>query len=446
MFTLLLSRRSPRTGRGRQAGAGFRPGQGLRRGACAAAAAVVAVTTLGLTGTGAAIAAGTGGQPGHSTGQTGLVAGVGLQADQLNDVACRSARDCLAVGADYHTFTPLAETWNGTRWRAVRVKLPSGASHAQLVGVACPAATRTYCVAVGVVFKGGTVEALAETWNGRAWTPVLPPAPAGSQLGGVSCLSPNSCVAVGVAGADHGIGGLLAETWNGSRWTRGTIFASARTHGGFLNDVSCATARFCVATGAIFAGRNAAEAPLIEGWNGRHWAVMKPAAPKTSIATGLYAVSCPSPDSCVTVGSGGQDISVDAGSIGYAEAWNGHTWALTRPVPWPKGTTNPWLYGVSCPAVRHCVAVGLVDWVPYSNQALTGRAAAATWNGKTWTATTVAVPGTRQASGFAAVTCRPGKTAFCAAVGNVGPWFSSVSSTLSGFWNGKSWKVILPGP
>jgi hypothetical protein len=31
-------------------------------------------------------------------------------------------------------------------------------------------------------------------------------------------------------------------------------------------------------------------------------------------------------------------------------------------------------------------------------------------------------------------------------VGLVGPWFSSVSSTVSGFWNGMRWKVILPGP
>lgn len=368
---------------------------------------------------------------------------IGSQASQLNGVACRSARDCLAVGADYHAGTPLAVTWNGTRWRAVRVRLPSGSSGALLDGVACPAAAGTYCVVVGVVFKGGTAEALAEAWNGTAWTPVLPPAPPGSHLGAVSCLSPKSCVAVGVAGATHGIGALLAESWNGRRWTRGMIFAPARTHGGFLDGVSCATARFCVATGAVFAGSTGAEAPLIEGWNGRRWAVMKPATPKTSIQTGLYAVSCPSPKSCVTVGSGG---NVDARSIGYAQAWNGRTWALTRAVPWPKGTTDPWLYGVSCPAAGHCMVVGLNDWDRASNGTLTGRAAAATWNGKAWTATTVAVPGTRQASGFAAVTCRPGTTAFCAAVGFVGPLNSGVSSALSGFWNGKSWKVILPGP
>jgi hypothetical protein len=362
----------------------------------------------------------------------------GPQADQLNGVACASARDCLAVGADYHTATPLAKAWNGTRWRAVSVRLPSGYSLALLDGVACP---RTYCMVVGVAIKGTASEALAETWNGKVWKPVPPPAPAGSHLSAVSCLSPKNCVAVGVAGAAHGIGGLLTESWNGSKWTRGAISAPARTQGGFLDGVSCATTRFCVATGAVFAGSNGAETPLIEGWNGKDWAIMKPAMPKTTIQTGLYAVSCPSPTSCVTVGSGG---TTSAGSIGYAEHWNGKDWALTSGVPWPKGTTDPWLYGVSCPAVGHCVAVGLVDWNPASNAALTGYAAAAIWNGKTWRPTAVAVPGQDMASEFGAVTCRPGQPEFCAAVGAIGPRGTEVTKALSGFWNGRHWNVVLP--
>jgi hypothetical protein len=370
----------------------------------------------------------------------------GAQEASLNGVSCLSARNCLAVGADFAgtpvagTWTPLADTWNSTRWRAVHVTLPSGASGARLDAVACPAATGTYCVAVGAVIKGSAEEALAETWNGKAWAPTTPPAPPGSQLEAVSCLSPKSCVAAGVGSATGGIGGLLAESWNGRRWTPGKISAPAQ--GGFLDGVSCATASFCVAAGAVFTGRTGAETPLIEGWNGKRWAVMKPAKPKTSIQTGLFAVSCPSRVSCVTVGSGGD---TEAGSIGYAETWNGKTWVLTSAVPWPKGTTDPWLYGVSCRAAGHCVAVGLDDWNPASNGTLTGYAAAATWNGKTWTATTVAVPGKNDASAFGGVTCRPGKRVFCAAVGYRGPQNSGVSRTLSGFWNGRRWQVILPG-
>jgi hypothetical protein len=372
---------------------------------------------------------------------------IGAQEYSLFDVACRSARDCLAVGAEFTgtpvagTWTPLADTWDGSRWRAVHVKLPSGATGARLDAVACPPATRTYCVVVGAVFKGSTEEALAETWNGTGWTPMLPPAAAGSDLQAVSCLSPKSCVAVGAGSASGGIGGLLVESWNGRRWAPGTIAAPPHTQGGFLDGVSCATARFCVATGAVFAGSSGAETPLIEGWNGTDWAVMKPALPRTSIETGLYAVSCPSPVSCVTVGSGGDG---EFGSIGYAEIWHGKVWALTSAVPWPKGVRNPWLYGVSCRAAGRCVAVGLIDWNPSSNATLTGYAAAATWNGKAWTATTVTVPGNGDASAFGAVTCPSGMGVFCTAVGYVGPQNSEVSRTLSGFWNGRSWKIVHP--
>jgi hypothetical protein len=44
-------------------------------------------------------------------------------------------------------------------------------------------------------------------------------------------------------------------------------------------------------------------------------------------------VFCPSSNSCITVGSGG---NAEAGSIGYAQAWNGKTRALTSAVPRPR--------------------------------------------------------------------------------------------------------------
>ncbi len=371
-------------------------------------------------------------------------------ADQLDGVACPSARDCMGVGSDTlvttpvvdSTHTPLAERWNGTRWRAVSVKLPSGATGGLLLAVACPAATQ--CFAVGDVIKGSTWAALAETWNGKAWTPALPPAPADSIFEAVSCLSPKSCLAVGVVGSGTPvapIGLLLIDSWNGSRWTRVNVSALAHTPGGFLDGVSCASASFCIATGAVFSGSNGAESALIEGWNGKDWAAMKPATPRSSSETSLSAVSCASPTNCVTVGSG---FSITLGPIGYAEAWNGRTWALTHTVPWPKGTTGPRLSGVSCSTAGHCVAVGAIDLSPAANGSLTGRAAAATWNGKDWTPSTIAAPGKDDASAFAAVSCRPGKTVFCAAVGEVGTRNSAMSSTLSGFWNGKRWKVVLP--
>jgi hypothetical protein len=79
----------------------------------------------------------------------------------------------------------------------------SGATVTQLAGVSCTSATA--CVAVGYTARGvlgatvGFVP-LAEIWNGSTWRIASTPDPAhytGSQLRGVSCVSPIACVAVG---------------------------------------------------------------------------------------------------------------------------------------------------------------------------------------------------------------------------------------------------------
>jgi hypothetical protein len=84
--------------------------------------------------------------------------------------------------------------------------------------------------------------------------------------------------------------------------------------------------------------------------------------------------------------------------------------------------------------------VGFIDWNPNDNGASTGRAAASVWNGKTWTATTVAAPGKNKASLFDGVTCL--KAAYCVAVGQAGPYDSTSGTGLSGFWNGKTWHLV----
>ena len=149
-------------------------------------------------------------------------------ARELLDVACATAKNCLAVGNDQNAFKgaggPLAERWNGTTWRIIAVKLPSGATGGVLGRISC--ARATHCVAVGFYDKGsGHQFALADTWNGSTWTPVQPPAPGGQNtaLTGVSCKSVTRCVAVGMftKNASGGpTGAALAETLNGGKWTQ----------------------------------------------------------------------------------------------------------------------------------------------------------------------------------------------------------------------------------
>lgn len=368
---------------------------------------------------------------------TAGAAAVPPAADELLGVSCVTAKDCLAVGIDRNARTgaggPLAETWNGTTWRIVGVKLPRGATGGNLRGVSCVSAGR--CVAVGSYRTGGSSEfALADIWNGEAWAPARLPAAGGAStsLDGVSCKSAASCVAVGASQAAGQAGAPLAEIWNGKRWTptRPPAAGSGFAVSG-LGAVSCASPARCVAAGVTAGGPPVA---VIESWNGKAWSAGKGAAVPGDIGAVQTGVSCPSAGSCAVAGFG----MYATATVSFSEIWNGKSWR-DAPVPLPGGGTgSSHLWGVSCAAVNQCVAVGDIE--SYLKGASTRRAAAVTWNGKAWTVTGVPGPGNGKASVFNDVTCL--STADCVAVGQAGPAGSTNGAGLSGFWNGKSWRLV----
>ena len=352
-------------------------------------------------------------------------------------MSCVTARNCLAVGIDYNALSgaggPLAETWNGTRWRTVGVKLPRGATAGVLRGVSCVSAAR--CVAVGWFSGKGKEFALADTWNGKAWTPAQLPAPGGADasLSGVSCKSAASCVAVG-SYARVGPAAPLAEIWNGKRWTPARPPASG---GGLaitgLDAVSCASPARCAATGVSAGGPPLA---VVESWNGRAWSMRKGAAVPGDIGAVQTGVSCPSAGSCAAVGFG----MYSTATVSFSEIWNGKNWRDAA-VPLPGGgTSSSHLWGISCATVNRCVAVG--DTELYVKGVNTGKPAAVIWNGKTWTVTAIPGPGKSKRSLFEDVTCL--SAADCVAVGQMGPAGSpnATGTGLSGFWNGKSWRLV----
>jgi hypothetical protein len=346
---------------------------------------------------------------------------------------------CLAVGANFATDIPLAETWTVLGWRTIKVKLPAGVTGGELNAAACPAvASGVFCVAVGDYFtSSGAPFALAETWNGTTWTPAKVSGTAGTALSSVSCLSAKNCLAVGSHETFSGTGAPIADTWNGKAWKQVKVPAPAHAVLSEFTGVSCATATFCAATGNA-ANSSGTMAPLIGRWNGKAWSYLKPAAaPKGVVDPALVGVSCPTAASCVTAGDGSL---AKGGTASFIERWNGKAWALSSAISWPKGTKNPWLVGMSCYAAGHCFTAGYIDWNPDANGANTGRAAAAQWNGKTWASTPVPPPGAGKATLFDAVTCR--SASFCVAVGLGGPFGQPQGTGLSGFWNGKSWKLV----
>ena len=222
-----------------------------------------------------------------------------------------------------------------------------------------------------------------------------PPAPGGENtfLNGVSCKSATACVAVGAYTRNTSsgpAGAPLAESWNGRKWTRARPPVPAGAVISGLDSVSCTSAASCIATGIVLT--NTVSVVLIESWNGRSWSRMKAATLPATTLGELTTVSCPAAKNCVAVGY----ESSPKGLASLAETWNGKTWALTT-VRWPKGTSNEMLSGVSCVAGNRCVAVGTID-SNLNSVSNTGKAAAATWNGRAWTVTSVPRrPGARQA-------------------------------------------------
>ena len=149
---------------------------------------------------------------------------------ELAGVSCATAIDCWAVGAadaatSFGTARPLSEQWNGRVWRVQSMPGTSG----QALAVTCDRtgtcwATMTARNAAVLGLERGSwqrvttpprasydaltcasahdcwaVDGGGALWNGRSWAPATVAANAGVLLG-VSCLTTDRCVAVGVTG------------------------------------------------------------------------------------------------------------------------------------------------------------------------------------------------------------------------------------------------------
>src|SRR4029077_9080966 len=156
--------------------------------------------------------------------------------------SCTAAASCEAVGvqAGSSGTTALAEAWNGTAWGVQPVPDPRGGAEVTLTGISC--ASPDDCVAVGN-YNSSTVPAiLAERWNGTSWSIQAIPDPGGSSyatLSEVSCPAADDCEAVGADSL-----GPFAEVWNGTTWSAQSTPAPAGIRAPQLEAVSCASAGF----------------------------------------------------------------------------------------------------------------------------------------------------------------------------------------------------------
>lgn len=412
--------------------------------------------------------------------------------NDLGDVACASASNCMAVGA-YETTTeavrPIAMRWDGTAWSIIAVPA-AGGFRDSLKAVSCPSASS--CLAVGTTEEGSETLPMAVAWNGSTWTQSAVESLAidsqadvfASDLAGVSCASTSSCVAVGAYATQNSIIGdpeseehdarELSFVFGGSSWTR----SGATPATGTIRGISCPDDETCIGVGAgnepdngvgtvnqAWRQQNGEWSPLAmpspsankvlhdvscsgasactavgtdsssgkflaERWNGSSWSAQSLPTPSTGGAHVLLGASCPTSSACAAVGSS----QVEGASVLRAVHWNGSTWSESSPAV-PGGAASSTLEDVDCTASSNCAAVG-----SYMDAEGIERPLARHWNGSAWSSATVSAPSEAVATMLEAVSCSSASA--CTAVGS----YQTTEDTSSrrSFvvrWNGIAWST-----
>src|SRR5439155_4822814 len=184
-------------------------------------------------------------------------------------------------------------------------------------GVAC--ASRTRCSAVRTdapsASSGTRPRTLIECWNGTSWSIVTSPTTGThiNDLGAVSCVSSDSCTAVGWYFKNSSGDQTLIEAWNGSNWS---IVSSPNiaANANFLSGVSCISSRSCTAV-----GNESFDRTLIESLNGVRWSIVP--SPSSGPLLGVSCISFKSLKSCTAVGVAGYQQTL-------IESRKGNQWSI----------------------------------------------------------------------------------------------------------------------
>jgi hypothetical protein len=297
----------------------------------------------------------------------------GTSGSSLSSISCTSSSACIAVGSatigpSGDKTVPLAERWNGSRWRIQRTPTaPAGLRDGSLVAVSCTSANA--CTAVARYVTGpGNGAPVAERWNGTTWSIQRVPVPAHSggtmYLTGVSCSARTSCLAVGNAllpGPQGPTDSVVAERWNGVHWSQHLLPIPAEASGASLEAVSCIAPRSCEAAGDALKPQTSpfsppTQEPLAERLNGTRWSIQR--TPKPAIPNGSWfnGISCTSSAACIAVGYGPLGLKT------IAAGWDGQHWSLQH-TPALSGSSNAVL-AVACSAAALCTAVGTSNNAP----------------------------------------------------------------------------------
>jgi hypothetical protein len=279
------------------------------------------VTNLSCTRAGFCLAVGLTGQTGVWDGSSWRVApSISRRVVFVSGVSCVTSSFCIAIGSTstMKRTVNYTITWTGSSWQApVRLytDLGEGGEYDLVHGVSCT--STTFCMTLGNV--GSFV------WDGTGWSNRTGATGGTDGNGVLSCASSRFCA---------NIHDNLPDYWNGSSWRWGSYKTESLGNAiprddGFMSELSCATASFCVAVGTR-------TKPLI--WDGYTWLY----STVSGRATALTSVSCTTPSFCVATSSG----------TGLALQWDGTSWTPTSALGLGRLPTV-----VSCSATKRCLAV-----------------------------------------------------------------------------------------
>ncbi len=381
----------------------------------------------------------------------------------LTGVQCFSSRACLAVG-DYNDPSgkqlAMAERFDGHRWEIETIPGPPGQDLTYMTALSCSSASA--CTAVGYSQRGiGDTVTVAVRWNGTTWQLQPTPNVAGgssSRLLSVSCPAVSECMSVGDSGPVFG-GQALAEHWDGIAWTIKALANPAGANISALASVSCPSVHACKAVGS-WNGAEKAGGALIESWDATAWAVQSTPTGRTDV---LGRVSCSANTACIAVGSGPAGplalrfdgtawVAIAASTDGdgslsctaadactgvggtHSDFWNGATWT-TRSTPSPLGAAGAALNNVSCPTDEVCVAVG-----HYINNQAQVVPMIERWQNHMWRLQAAPLPVSSRLNSLSCVAVDA-----CTAVGYTFDEVSGHAATMVLHWDGHSWQ-LQPSP
>ena len=407
---------------------------------------VIAATTVG-TGSGLA-----GASPARNAPARGPAVAVSIR--YLTGVYCTSRSNCWAAGPRLNAADAIVNQmlhWNGRTWASVKVPDPAGTKATAtnfLSAVRCTTAGN--CWAVGYYSSGGGSRDQMLHWNGRAWSAVRTPAPAGTGstsqnvLTDVTCISAGNCWATGYFGKAKSSTLNQVLHWNGKAWSRVRVpepGGTGKQAESRLQSVRCPTSSRCLAVGSATKDANGgAELNQALTWAGRSWTSQRVPEPGTGSqrADMLAGLGCGARNSCFAVGQAG--FSGDR-IFNVVLHWNGRSWARQYP-PQQAGTGNGdenSLAWVTCTSARNCWAVGSAGQggaVEFRrNQALH-------WTGKRWILVHTPNPAFASKDTDVLLSVRCTDAANCWAVGGWNHAGNVHNEMLR--WNGRKWAIWPP--